>query len=381
MEVVLNDQSQKTCLRCVMDTSDIDITFDDKGICHNCTDFLEKKQVRILSGEKGAQILNEIVGKIKSAGENKQYDCIIGVSGGVDSTYVAYLAKEMGLRILAVHFDNGWNSELAVSNIEKVLNKLKIDLYTYVIDWEEFKDLQLAFLRASTPDSEIPTDHAINALLYKIASEQGIKYIISGSNFADEGILPESWAYGHLDWRYIKNIHKTFGKVKLKTFPRITVLKYIYLLAVKRIKQISLLNYMEFDKSKAMDVLQNELGWRYYGGKHYESIYTRFFQGYILPQKFGIDKRRAHYSSLICGSGAMTRDEALEELQKDTYSQDLVKQDREYLIKKFRLKEGDFEEIMSLPKKTFNDYKNNYSLFKTLRKILFYLRSKRLFYR
>ena len=364
----------KICSRCVLDTTDSEINFDDKGVCNHCRTFELNYNTR-MNANNG---FPEIIDKIKADGRNKEYDCIIGVSGGIDSTYLAYLAKKNGLRPLAVHFDNGWNSELAVSNIEKVLKKLNIDLYTYVIDWEEFKSLQIAFLKASTPDSEVPTDHAIFALLLREANKRNIKYFLSGMNYKTESIMPDTWSYGHADWQYIKSINKQFGTVKLKYFPRYNFLYLFYTFFIKRMKMISWLNYVDFDKDQAMKILQDELDWKYYGGKHYESIYTRFFQSYILPKKFNIDKRKGHFSNLI-NIGQMTREEALAELKKETYPADLLANDKEYVIKKLGLTNDSFEEIMMLKPKTFRDYKTNYTKINKLKKIYNYLRNKKFF--
>jgi N-acetyl sugar amidotransferase len=292
-----------------------DFVLDDNGICNYCHEYREKEKIRIIPETIRKQALARLVEKIKNDGQKRRYDCLIGVSGGVDSTYTAYLVKQMGLRPLAVHFDNGWNSELAVQNIQKVLENLNIDLYTYVVNWHEFKDLQLSFLKASTPDGEIPSDHAILATLYRIAAKYKIKYIISGNNFKTEGVMPSLWAYGHIDWKYIKSVHRKFGSEKLKTFPFFTLSKFLWLTFVRKIKMISILNYIDYDKQKAMQVLVGKLDWKYYGGKHYESTYTKFYQGVILPEKFNIDKRKLHLSALIL-SGQMSRNEAIEELNK-----------------------------------------------------------------
>lgn len=357
-----------------MDTTDTEIEFDEDGICNHCKTFEENLKDRVFSEETGQKHLSKIVEGIKLAGKDKQYDCIIGVSGGVDSTYVAYVVKKMGLTPLAVHFDNGWNSELAVSNIEKILKKLDIDLYTYVIDWEIFRDLQLAFLKASTPDGEIPTDHALTALLFEIANKEGIKYVIYGTNFRNEGIMPLSWGYGQIDWRYIKNVHNLFGTLKLKGFPHFGLLKLIYFTLLKRIKFVAILNYIDFNRNDVIKFLEKELGWRYYGGKHYESIYTRFYQSYVLPRKFNIDKRKSHLSCLICSTGEVSRERALEELKKETYDKDKMQEDKEYVIKKLELAGGKFEDIMSLPTKTFKDYHTNYHLITIFHKLKTYFR-------
>jgi hypothetical protein len=281
----------------------------------------------------------------------------------------------MGLRPLAIHLDNGWDSELAVSNIEKVLKRLGIDLFTHVLDWEEFRDLQIAFLRASTPDGEIPTDHAIFALLWTQAASRGIKYIISGMNFATEAASVPDWSYGHSDWRYIRAVHKRFGTAKLRTYPHFSLFELAWFNAVRGIRTVSLLNYLDYQKSEAMRVLEGELGWVYYGGKHYESVYTRFWQGYVLPRKFGIDKRFAHFSDLI-NAGQMTREEALREIKGDPYPRALAEQDRRYVIKKLALNETEFERLMALPARSFRDYPNNFARVELLKRFANSLRAR-----
>lgn len=352
----------RVCSRCVMDTTDPDIMFDENGVCNHCHQYDLDIRRKVFTGETGHRRLQEIVNQIKRDGANRDYDCIIGISGGVDSTYVAYKVKELGLRPLAVHLDNGWDSELAVQNIERTLKTLSIDLHTHVIDWEEFKDLQLAFLRASTPDSEIPTDHAIFSLMYQMAEKVGVKYLVTGGNTRTESHLPRAWSQGHLDWKYIKSVHQRFGTVELKTFPHMNLWKYFWLRETRQ--WVEILNYLDYVKKDALQVLEQELGWRYYGGKHYESIYTRFYQGYILPRKFGFDKRKMHLSSLIC-SGEVTRAEACEELKKEPYPVELQEEDKAYVIKKFGLTEAEFEEIMNLPKKTFRDYPSYHKFFQS----------------
>lgn len=367
----MQNQKYKICSKCVMDTiANQEISFDKNGICNYCINYETNIGVRVGNDRKS---LLKVFNQIKEKGKKNEYDCIIGVSGGVDSTYIAYLCKQNGLNPLAIHFDNGWNSELAVSNIEKTLKKLDIDLFTYVIDWEEFKDLQLAFLKSSTPDSEIPTDHAIYALLLREANKRKIKYIITGMNYQTESIMPTTWAYGHSDWKYIKSIHKKFAKNKLKTFPHYSFFYLFYTLFVKRIKMISLLNYFKYDKNEAMKILQEKLDWKYYGGKHYESIYTRFFQSYILPNKFKIDKRKAHFSNLI-NSGQMTRKEAIEELKNKTYPTNLLKQDKDFVIKKLGLDEKGFTTLMQLPIKSYKDYKSNHKTITVLKRLYTFFR-------
>lgn len=355
------------CSRCVMDTTvDSAIAFDEGGVCNHCRRYDQLHASRVAAGEAGRRALAGIVEKIKRAGRNRDYDCIIGVSGGVDSTYVAYLVRKLGLRALAVHFDNGWNSELAVKNVEQVLNKLGIDLYTYVVDWPEFRDLQVAFLKASTPDGEIPTDHAINALLWREASRRRVRYIISGMNFATESISIPEWAYGHSDWRYIRDIHRRFGTAKLKSYPHFSLAYLFFINVIRGVRTVSLLNYVDYSKEDAMTILQKELGWRSYGGKHHESIYTRFYQGYLLPRKFGIDKRYGHLSDLI-NAGQKSRGDALQELSEPPYQQELQRQDLAYVTKKLGLSVGQFEEIMQTPKRSFREFSNSYGLVQFMR--------------
>lgn len=356
------ERPYQICTRCIMDTTDPEIQFDENGVCNHCRKYDERSSKELYLDEAGQQKLNRIINEIKEKGKNKEYDCLIGVSGGVDSTFALYKAKKLGLRPLAIHLDNGWNTELSVRNIEMVVKKLNVDLFTYVLDWEEFKDLHLSFFKSSMANSEIPTDHAITAILFHMAVEKGIQYIISGSNIVTEAIMPTSWMYDATDWKLIKNIHKKFGKIKLKSFPKLNIFEWAYITFIKRIKYISLLNYFPYNKKETMQLLQKELGWKYYGGKHYESIYTRFLQGYILPKKYNIDKRKAHFSTLIC-SGQMTRKEALEEMKSDIYRPKEMEEDKKFIIKKFNLTKDGFEKIMSQPIKTFRDYPNNNSLF------------------
>ena len=352
----------KICTRCIMDTSDPDIWFDEKGVCSHCQKYEGVIESKSYLNKKEPGALERLIYEIKRKAKGEAYDCVIGVSGGVDSTYTAYLTKKLGLRPLAVHLDNGWDSELAVSNIEKALKTLDIDLFTYVIDWEEFRDLQLSFLKASTPDSEIPTDHAILAALYIVAARENIQYILSGHNTATEGGGVAAWSQGHGDWRYIKSIQKQFGQKPLKSFPHYGPFKFVYYNLIKRVKWIQILDYISYDKQKALAKLQNELSWMYYGAKHFESIYTRFFQGYILPKKFGFYKKRVHLSSLIW-SGQISREAAIEELAKDDYPPEIQEQDREFVIKKLEVSSEAFDEIMKLPAKSFWDYPSYKKIF------------------
>jgi N-acetyl sugar amidotransferase len=342
-----------------MDTSDPGITFDSTGVCSHCRHRDQLLKILVHPGEEGKSLLHDNVDRMKLDGKGKDYDCIIGVSGGVDSSYVAYLVRHLGLRPLAIHLDNGWDSELAVKNIQILLEKLGIDLYTHVLEWQEFRDLQLAFLKSSTPDSEVPTDHAIVALLYKKAEEEGIKYIVNGCNVRTETHVPLSWSYGHMDWKYIYGVKKQFGSRKIGNYPHFT---YPQLKVWRRkFNWFSILNYVDYSKVQALKKLEEDFDWRYYGGKHYESLYTKFYQGYILRNKFGYDKRRSHLSALIC-AGETTREKAIEELKKEPYPLDEQMADREYVIKKLEITEKEFESIMALPPKTHLDYPNTEEL-------------------
>jgi len=352
----------KICSRCVMDTTATEITFDDKGVCNFCHQYDNVSTKDLYVDKGGEERLNNLIKKIKKDGKNRQYDVLIGISGGVDSSYVAYLVKKVyGLRALAIHLDNGWNSELAVANVEHIVKKLDIDLSTYVLDWKEFKDIQTSLKKASVSNIEIPTDHAIWALLIKTAAKHKISYIIAGNNVVTESIMPSSWLYGSKDSKFIKSIHKQFGKVKLKTYPSLTTFDYINYLLLKGIRWVPILNYIDFVKKDAKQLLIDELEWRDYGGKHYESIFTRFFHSYYLPVKFGYDLRKSYLSALVC-SGQMSRDGALEELRHPPLDKNLLEQDRVYVLKKLGLTESEFELILNNPNKKFSDYPNNDSL-------------------
>lgn len=336
-----------------MDTTDPAITFDAEGVCNHCRQYDQLARDHLFTGAEAERRLAEVVARIKENGRGKQYDCIMGVSGGVDSTYAVYLARKAGLRPLAVHLDNGWNSELAVKNIQQVLQKLDVDLATVVLDWDEFRDLQVAFLKASTPDSEIPTDHAIISVMFGEANRRGLKDVVTGFNVRTESHMPRAWSSGHSDWLYIRTVQKRFGTRRLRTYPHTS---FFNLLRYRRSQTWThLLNYADYDKKAAKQTLISELGWVDYGGKHYESTYTKFYQGYLLPRKFGFDKRKAHFSSLIC-SGQMTREEALRELEQPPYPPAQQELDREYVLKKLRLTDAEFEEIMRTPPRRYADY-------------------------
>ncbi len=345
------------CSRCIMDTSDPEIVFDEQGVCNHCHTYGRRVRQELVPPQERQVRLAALVDRIQRDGKGRPYDCILGVSGGADSSYVAYLASSLGLRPLAVHFDNGWNSELAVDNIKTLLSHLGIDLFTYVVDWDEFCDLQKSFLQASVPNVEIPTDHAINAVLWNLANKHGLHYILNGSNLETEGIMPLAWTYTALDFFHIQTLQRRFGKKTLQTFPHLGMLKFIYYVFVRRIRYVNLLNYLHYDKSRAIQILETECGWRPYPQKHYESVWTRFYQGVYLVEKFGFDKRKAHYSALI-NSGQLSRTEALKLLQAENYPAELVSQDRDFVLKKFGLSEDGYRSLLALPPKSHLDYPN-----------------------
>lgn len=359
----MTERTYQICNRCIMDTSDPEIIFDEKGNCNHCNKALEESKKYWFPNEIGKEKLDQIVNKIKKEGIGKEFDCIVGLSGGIDSSFLTYFTVKLGLRPLVVHVDCGWNSELAVKNIENIVKLLNLELHTHVVDWEEMKDLQVAFLKANVANQDVPQDHAIFAALYQFAVKNHVKYVINGSNFATESILPSAWGYIALDYKHLNAIHKKFGKRKLKSFPVVPFFKrYVYFTFIKKMTIVKILNLIPYDKNKAMEVLQNELGWRYYGGKHHESRFTKFFQAYYLPTKFGYDKRRAHLSSLVL-SGSISREAALEETKKEIYSENELVDDIEYIAKKLDMDVAELRDLIQQPNKSYKDYSSNEWLF------------------
>ena len=344
----------KRCTRCIMDESVPLISFDESGICNYCKDALFKVQANKEFVSNNQHELENLVKKIKTSKKStNKYDCIIGLSGGVDSSYIAYLVKKYSLNPLAIHLDNGWNSDLAVTNIEKLVKSLDIDLFTYVINWNEFKDLQLSFLKSNVANCEIPTDHAIFAILFKMANKYDVRYIIHGGNSSSESIMPRAWMEDSFDMEIIKSVHGKYGSVKLKTFPRLGYPKLFFNLIIKRVKYIGILNYLDYNKENAITFLESEYGWTKYSGKHFESIFTRWFQGHYLVQKYNIDKRLAHYSSLII-SNQMSREDAIEKMKELPYDKATIDIDNNYIRKKFDLTEEEFCDIMQKKSAGYN---------------------------
>jgi N-acetyl sugar amidotransferase len=353
-----HDRTSRVCTRCVMSDTDPDITFDAEGRCNHCTDYLDRIANLTYRPGTSERELAAIVERVKAAGRGKEYDCVVGMSGGIDSSYAAHVAKSLGLRPLGVHMDNGWNSDTAAKNIKNVARTLGIDYQSVVLDWEEFRDLQLAFLRASVPEIETPTDIAIPAALHQVAAEHGIRFIFAGGNYVTEGILPRTWHYDAKDVRFLRGVHRRFGTRKLATFPTFGFVKETYYKFVKGIRFVYVLNYVPYSKTEAMRTLEEELGWEYYGGKHYESTITGFVQSYILPVKFQIDYRRATLSSQIC-AGEVTREVALEILQEPPFEPARVQKEKVYVAKKFGITLEEMDAILADPPKTHRDYPNN----------------------
>lgn len=350
------ERPYQMCVRCVMDTTDPAITFDADGICSHCHYFEREIMPWWPQGEAAPKALEEALGRIRKAGRGKRYDCVIGISGGVDSSFLAAKAVDWGLRPLAIHVDAGWNSELAVRNIELMVTKLKIDLQTVVVDWEEMRDLQLAFLRANVANQDIPQDHAFTAAMLKFAVAHGVRYVVSGSNYATESILPQSWGYDAMDLAYIKSVHGKYGSRPLRKFPTVPFLQYyVWMRNVLKMDVICPLNFIPYDKSEALGFLEREFGWRYYGGKHYESRWTRFYQAHYLPEKFGYDKRKAHQSSLIV-TGQMTREEALRLLEEPLYTDNLLAEDKAFVAKKLGVTVAELEAFIAAPCQRESDF-------------------------
>ena len=369
----------QVCTRTVMDTTDPDIVFDEHGVSNHAHHYDRTMKGLVDAATAGgrADELANLVKKIREAGKGRPYDCVIGISGGVDSTYLILQAVKLGLRPLAVHFDSGWNSELAVDNIHNIVDRLGIDLVTEVVDWREMRDLQLAFVKARVMDWDIPTDHAFAAVAYREAAKYGIHYILSGHNFATESILPRAWVFNSADAVHLRAIHRQFGKVKLKSYPVMGIWKrYVWFGYVRPVWTVHLLNYMPYVKAQAKHTIAEELGWRDYGGKHYESVFTRYFQGSYLPRRYGWDKRKAHLSSLIL-SGQTSRDEALASLSSTDYPENLEQQDHEFIAKKLGISVPEFEELIAAPRVEHSAYPNSDWMFRALIRLTDLFRIKR----
>lgn len=366
----MSSKEYQVCSNCVMDTTDSLIQFDDRGYCDHCNNYYDNIIPNWHPDEIGAEKLHEIVEQIKKEGEGKKFDCIIGISGGVDSSYLLYYAKEkLGLRPLAFAVDTGWNTKIAEENIRNIVNGLGLDLYTETVNWDEMKDLQLAYFKSQVPYQDTPQDHVIFAALYNYAVRNGIKYVLTGGNYSTECVRePNEWVYMN-DLLQIKDIHKRFGTIPLKTLPLCSMFKYrIYYRYFKGMKVVKPLDLIPYKKKDVINELKERFGWQPYANKHFESIFTRFYEGYWLIKKFGYDKRRAHFSSLIL-TGQMTRVEALEILKQPPYDESEALKDLEYIANKLDMTKEEFIELMNGENKTYRDYKNSAGLIKIAAKV------------
>jgi N-acetyl sugar amidotransferase len=348
-----------------MDTTDSAIEFDDNGVCDHCRTFRENVLPNWHPNERGAAELSRIVDEIRAAGKGRSFDCIMGMSGGVDSSYLLYLAKvKLGLRPLVFHVDAGWNSQEAVNNIEKLVDHLGLDLYTEVIDWEEMRDLQLAFFKSGVPHLDVPQDHAFFATMYNFADKHGIRHILTGANYSTECVKnPLEWIYFGSDVRQIKDIHRQFGARKLKAFPFSNILRHkIYLRYVRGVRVVQPLNYVPYVKKDAVALLVEKFGWQPYPQKHFESRFTRFYEGYWLPTKFGFDTRRVQFAALIL-TGQMTRDEALDQLKNPAFDPETIDRDFEYVATKLGITTDELRGYLRAPNKSYRDYKSQRQIF------------------
>lgn len=337
------------CTISVMDTiADPDISFDNKGICNYYHEYIEAEKRECIVGTEGIKLQYDWANKIKAHPGKKGYNCILGLSGGADSTYLAHLSKKLGLNPLLVHFDYGWNSEIAIKNIENTVKATSFDLYTVVMDWPEFRSLQRSYFKASVIDLDVPADHMIFGALFKIAKDFNIKYVLSGNNVWTENTLPKTWNYNKFDLVNLKNIHAKFENTPLKNLPALGLWHYAYYQLVLNIERINFLNWQHFNRNEIINIIEKDMGWKNYGGKHQESVFTRFYQGYILPQKFNIDKRKAHLSNLIF-SGQLTKAEALKELENPSYNEKLQQEDFEFVAKKLGFSIDEFSKVLKLP--------------------------------
>lgn len=355
-----------SCTRCLYDEETPSIEFDAEGICNYCR-LHNQLEDEYPNDKQGEEKLLQLADTIKREGRHKSFDCVVGVSGGCDSSYLLYIAKELGLRPLAAHFDNTWNSTIAVENIHKVLSKLQVELYTHVVDNEEYNDIHRSFLKAGVPDIEAPTDIGLASTLYRAASQHGIKYILQGHSFRTEGVSPLGWLY--MDAKYIQSIQKKYGKYKLKTFPNLWMINFLKWTAVNRIKQIRPLYYMDYQKEDVKKFLAQEFDWQWYGGHHLENRFTAFYHSYFLPVRFGIDQRVNGYAALV-RSGQLSREEGQKMLQEPPhYDPEII----EIVQKRLGLSEQEFDDLMNMPKKTYKDFKTYKPTFEKMRPFLWLL--------
>jgi len=365
-------RNYQICQNCVMDTTDSRIVFDDKGVCDHCNSFYQDILPNWHTDETGRRELAALVDRIKAAGKGRDFDCIIGMSGGIDSSYLTYVATEqLGLRPLVFHVDAGWNSQEAVNNIERLVDKLGLDLYTEVIDWDEMRDLQLAYFKSGVPHIDTPQDHAFFATMYKFAEQHDVKYILTGANLSTECIRnPIEWMYYQSDSIQLKDIHQRFGTRPLTTFPTTSILRHkIYLPYVKGIRVVRPLNHVPYVKADAIELLVGKFGWQPYPQKHFESRFTRFYEGHWLPAKFGYDTRKVQFSSLIV-TGQMQRDEALERLKTPALDADTIKHESAYVATKLGITTDELQGYLDAPNKTYKDYRSQETFYAAGAKVM-----------
>ena len=368
----IKTRDYQICKNCVMDITDSKITFDEKGVCDHCNTFYKEILPKWHTDEKGDKNLKAIIEKIKEEGNGKDFDCLMGMSGGIDSSYLLnVMVEKYGLRPLVFHVDAGWNSQIAVNNIERLVDGLGLDLYTEVINWEEMKDLQLAFFKSGVSHIDTPQDHAFFATMYKFASKHNIKYILTGGNYSTECVRnPLEWMYYQSDSIQLKDIYKKHGTGKLKDYPVTNILWHkVYLPYIKKIKLIRPLDFFPYNKDEAMQSLVDKFGYQKYPQKHFESRFTRFYESYWLPKKFGFDTRKVQYSSLIL-TNQMTRDEALEKLKSPAYDPETIHQDFEYIATKLGISVEELQSYMDAPNKTYKDYKSQENIYNIGAKVM-----------
>lgn len=372
------ERPYQICKRCVMDTFDAYISFDERGYCNHCEDYLNRIQKQTYIQGESEKTWEAILSNVKLKGKNNEYDCIVGISGGVDSCYTAHLCKEYGLRPLLIHMDNGWDTEISVKNVKTMVEKLGFDYVSYVLDWNEFREIQLAFLKSSIVDLEMPTDIAIAGAIYQTAKKYNIKYILSGGNYTGEGILPLQMGYHmYKDMRLYKYIVKKYASVPLKKIPTVGVWQEFYYKFVQNIRTLYPLNYIPFDKDKARAFLMETYGWENYGGKHHESKITAFWQSYAMPVKYNMDYRRTTFSSQIC-SNQIERNVALEKLKESPFDVSKIEDDKKYIAKKFGITLEQLEYYLSLPPKTYVDFPNQKRMIEFVYRVYNYIfKSKR----
>lgn len=353
----MTERDYQICTFCVMDTSDPDIEFDADGRCNHCREVENLRGTVWFPDDEGARRLERMIESVKQEGRGKEYDCVLGISGGIDSSYLALKAYEWGIRPLVVHVDAGWNSEMAVQNIERIVKHCGYELHTHVVNWEDMRELQLSYLRAAVANQDVPQDHAFFAGLYHFATDNKVRYVLNGGNAATEGIFPMAWHAAAMDARNLKAIHRTYGTRPLTDYPLISFSQYYFWYPiVKRMTPLRPLNLMPYSKDQAVSELE-EIGWRAYPRKHGESLFTKFFQNYYLPTKFGYDKRRPHLSSLVA-SGAITRDKAIELLQEPLYDEEELRRDRQYICRKLRISDDELRDLMNRPIHHYTDFDN-----------------------